>query len=92
MNVRNAVQKYRYSLILLKELVRSDFKLRYQGSVLGYVWSLLKPLFLFVILYFVFVEVFKVSGGINSPTFARQYFEFIINKKGKIFSNSGGFG
>ena len=50
MNVRNAVQKYRYSLILLKELVRSDFKLRYQGSVLGYVWSLLKPLFLFVIL------------------------------------------
>ena len=63
MNVRNAVQKYRYSLILLKELVRSDFKLRYQGSVLGYVWSLLKPLFLFVILYFVFVEVFKVSGG-----------------------------
>ena len=27
-------QRYRYSWILLKELVRTDFKLRYQGSIL----------------------------------------------------------
>lgn len=39
---------------LLKELVSTDFKLRYQGSVLGYAWSILKPLFLFAILYLVF--------------------------------------
>jgi ABC-type polysaccharide/polyol phosphate export permease len=43
-------KKYRYSLILLRELVITDFKLRYQGSVLGYLWALLKPLFLFAIL------------------------------------------
>src|SRR3981081_743648 len=46
--------RYRYSAILLRELVRTDFKLRYQGSVLGYVWSLLRPLLIFVILYLVF--------------------------------------
>lgn len=39
---------------LLKELVATDFKLRYQGSILGYAWSILKPLFLFAILYLVF--------------------------------------
>lgn len=49
---------------LLSELVRTDFKLRYQGSVLGYAWSLLRPLMLFVILYAVFVLVLKTGGAI----------------------------
>ena len=49
---------------LLAELVRTDFKLRYQGSVLGYAWSLLRPLLLFVILYIVFVKFLKVGNGI----------------------------
>lgn len=57
-------KKYRYSLILLRELVITEFKLRYQGSVLGYLWSLLKPLFLFVIMYIVFVYFFKIGSGI----------------------------
>jgi ABC-2 type transport system permease protein len=56
-------QRYRYSIILLKQLVKTDFKLRYQGSVLGYVWSLLRPLFLFVTLYFVFARFLKVGTG-----------------------------
>ena len=58
------IQKYRYSIILLKELVITEFKLRYQGSVLGYLWSLLRPLFLFVILYFVFVYFLKIGSDI----------------------------
>lgn len=49
---------------LLSELVRTDFKLRYQGSVLGYAWSLLRPLFMFTILYVVFVRVFPLGKGI----------------------------
>jgi len=57
-------QKYRYSLILLRELVITEFKLRYQGSVLGYLWSLLKPLFLFAILYFVFVYFLKIGSDV----------------------------
>lgn len=49
---------------LLLELVRTDFKLRYQGSMLGYVWSLLKPLLMFVILYVVFVFFLKMDKGV----------------------------
>lgn len=49
---------------LLSELVRTDFKLRYQGSVLGYAWSLLRPLLLFVILYIVFVKFIKLGAGV----------------------------
>lgn len=60
-------QRYRYSAILLREIVRTDFKLRYQGSALGYLWSLLRPLFIFTILYFVFVRFLKISNGIPHP-------------------------
>ena len=47
--------------VLLRELVVTDFKLRYQGSVLGYAWSLLKPLFLFAIMYLVFGVLVKLG-------------------------------
>lgn len=49
---------------LLSELVRTDFKLRYQGSVLGYAWSLLKPLLMFAILYVVFVKFLRIGGDV----------------------------
>lgn len=49
---------------LLSELVRTDFKLRYQGSVLGYAWSLLRPLLLFLILFIVFVKFLKIGDEI----------------------------
>jgi ABC-2 type transport system permease protein len=49
---------------LLAELVRTDFKLRYQGSALGYAWSLLRPLLLFLILYVVFVKFLKLGAGV----------------------------
>lgn len=48
--------------VLLRELVVTDFKLRYQGSVLGYAWSLLKPLFLFAIMYVVFGMIIKIGS------------------------------
>lgn len=49
---------------LLSELVRTDFKLRYQGSALGYAWSLLRPLLIFVILYLVFVKFLSLGRGV----------------------------
>ena len=55
---------YRESRILLKELVKTDFKLRYQGSVLGYLWAVLKPLLMFAILYVVFAKVLRFGGDI----------------------------
>ena len=58
----------RRNQILLRELVITDFKLRYQGSILGYVWSLLKPLMLFAIMYVVFIHFLRFGNGI--PHFA----------------------
>lgn len=62
--INNLLARYRYSVILLNQLVKTDFKLRYQGSALGYLWSLLKPLFLFIITYVVFVKILKVDYGV----------------------------
>ena len=52
----------RKNRILLRELVVTDFKLRYQGSVLGYAWSLLKPLLMFAIMYVVFGYLIKLGS------------------------------
>ncbi len=54
----------RKNRILLKELTKTDFKLRYQGSVLGYLWALLRPLMMFAILYVVFAKLLKIGGDI----------------------------
>jgi len=62
--IKSIKQRYRYTIILLKQLVKTDFKLRYQNSVLGYLWSLLRPLALFAILYVIFVKFLKVGNGI----------------------------
>jgi ABC-2 type transport system permease protein len=48
----------------LKQLVKTDFMIRYQNSILGYLWSLLRPLFLFCILYVVFVKILKTGGDV----------------------------
>lgn len=39
---------------LIQELVLSEFKLRYQNSLLGYFWTLIKPLLLFSVIFIVF--------------------------------------
>lgn len=50
---------------LLRELVATEFKLRYQGSALGYLWSLVRPLVLFSILLVVFGLIVRVSSSIE---------------------------
>lgn len=55
---------YKNNRVLLKELTKTDFKLRYQGSVLGYLWALLRPLMMFAILYIVFAKLLRFGGDI----------------------------
>ncbi len=50
--------------ILLKELTKTDFKLRYQGSLLGYLWALLRPLMMFTILYVVFAKLLRIGSDL----------------------------
>lgn len=44
-------------------LVRRDLKVRYADSALGYVWSVLDPLLMGLILWFVFTQIFNRSVG-----------------------------
>ena len=44
---------------LLSGLIRKDLKVKYQGSVLGFMWSLANPLLLLVVYSFVFQVVLK---------------------------------
>lgn len=46
-------------------LAFTEYKLRFFDSVLGYVWTLVRPLLLFGILYFVFSQVLDVDAGIE---------------------------
>lgn len=66
-DVKKSCERRDYSWIVLKELVKTDFKLRYQGSVLGVAWSVLKPLMLFCVMYVVFVKFLRFTDG--TPTF-----------------------
>lgn len=62
--MKHVLNRFSYATILLRELVATEFKLRYQNSFLGYLWSLLKPLFLFAILYVVFIRFLKADFGV----------------------------
>lgn len=80
--------RYRYSLILLKQLIKTDFKLRYQGSFLGYLWSLLKPFALFATLYVVFSVFLKFGDAIPYYNVYLLLGIVIWNYFGEVTNNS----
>ncbi len=45
-------------------LARTEFKLRYFGSALGYVWSLMRPLLFFGVIYVFFTQVVRLGKGV----------------------------
>lgn len=51
---------------VLTNFIGRDLKLKYRGTVLGYLWSLLEPFSLVVVYYFVFVVVAR-RGGPDYP-------------------------
>jgi len=46
-------------------LAVTEFRVKYFGSVLGYLWSLMRPLMLFGVLYFVFTEVADLGADVK---------------------------
>lgn len=59
------IYNFRY---LLKQLVEKDIKLRYRRSFLGYVWSVLNPLMIMIVMYLVFSHMFR-SNIENFPAY-----------------------
>ena len=51
-----------WSLVLT--LAVTDFKLKYYGSVLGYVWTLARPFLFFGVIYFVFTEIVGLDKNV----------------------------
>ena len=44
----------------------TEFKKTYFGTILGYFWSLLRPLMVFVVLLFVFTQVFRLGSQVKN--------------------------
>lgn len=61
--VRRVVQ-YRRILALL---IRRDLKVRYAGSALGYLWTILDPLLMTMVYWFVFTKVFSRGAPGEDP-------------------------
>ena len=66
---------------LLRELVVRDLKLKYRRSVLGYLWSILNPLLIMIVMTIVFSHMFR-AGIENFPVYllsGQAVFDFIRN-------------
>jgi ABC-2 type transport system permease protein len=53
-----------YELLWLMAV--TEFKRTYFGTVLGYFWSLLRPLLLFAVLLFVFTKIFRLGSTVEN--------------------------
>jgi ABC-2 type transport system permease protein len=56
---------------LTYNIARNEFKLRFFGSALGYLWQLVRPLLLFGVLYVFFTQVAEVN---DQSTPAQRYY------------------
>lgn len=53
---------------IIRELAVADFRMKYHDSILGYLWSMLNPMLMFAVYYFVFTKIFN-SPIPNYPLF-----------------------
>jgi lipopolysaccharide transport system permease protein len=65
MEISAVVTQRTHYLDLLWTFVRTDFKSRYHGTIGGFLWALLKPFAMFVVLLSVFSFVFNPDGQYN---------------------------
>ena len=78
----NAIQSFRdiYSRReLLSELVKRDVRLKYRRSFLGYLWSIMNPLLMMIVLTVVFARMFRYDI-VNYPIYliiGRSMFDFM---------------
>jgi ABC-2 type transport system permease protein len=65
---------------LTYNIARNEFKLRFFGSVLGYLWQLMRPLLLFGVLYVFFTQIAHVnsSAGPGNQFYGAQLLGSIV--------------
>lgn len=75
-------QRYLVSLLVHKEL-----RIRYRGSVLGMVWSYVKPAFQFIVFYFAIGVFMKMRGNIDNYVIYMFSGVVTVNYFNEIFNN-----
>jgi ABC-2 type transport system permease protein len=93
--VRRARSQTRVRRELLVQLVRKDLKVKYQGSTLGFAWSLANPLFLLAVYSFVFQIVLK-TGVPSFPVYLMSgllvwnlFSAGVLGAAGSVVGNAG---
>ena len=79
--LRFRIRMFRQYKDLIKELVERDIKLKYRRSFLGYVWSILNPLLIMLVMTFVFSAMFRRNIE-NYPVYllcGRMTYDFLSN-------------
>ena len=77
---------------LIKELVGRDIKLKYRRSFLGYIWSVLNPLLVMIVMTVVFSAMFK-NNIQNYPVYlliGRMMFDFLNTSTNKAMKSVTG--
>lgn len=75
------IKTFFHYIDLIKELVSKDLKLKYRRSVLGYLWSILNPLLIMIIMTMVFSRMFdrNIENYAVYLLIGRTIFEFVNN-------------
>jgi ABC-2 type transport system permease protein len=68
-----------HSRNVLRYLVRRDLALKYQQSVMGYLWSLLEPIGIGLIYYFVFIVVIGRGDRLAEILEPRHYILYLMS-------------
>lgn len=63
--VRTRTRDVRYYLRVMRVVGVIEFKAKYEGAALGYVWSLVKPLAYFGVLWLVFAHLLRTANQTN---------------------------
>ena len=75
------IETFFHYIDLIKELVSRDLKLKYRRSFLGYLWSILNPLLIMLIMTMVFSQMFNrnIENYAVYLIIGRTLFEFVNN-------------
>ncbi len=63
---------------LIWQLIQRELGQRYRGSYLGFLWSIITPLFMLLIYTFVFSGIFKARWQVNGPDTSTGDFALIL--------------
>jgi lipopolysaccharide transport system permease protein len=89
-----ALERFRRTWELLYLLTARELKLRYQDTVLGFVWSVLKPLLLGLVLYFALKQVVRIDVKdyqlvLISALFPWAWFQTSVLLAAPVISHNG---